>query len=70
MVAEMIKHKKKKMSLNGFCAGAVAGLVTITPAAGFVRPYYAVVFGFLGSNKFLIFYFIGIWENNFFCYFL
>ncbi len=44
------------MSLNGFCCGAVSGLVTITPASGFVSPVYAVIIGFLGWNfKFLLF---------------
>jgi Amt family ammonium transporter len=49
MFAEMIKHRRKKMSLNGFCSGAVAGLVAITPASGFVRPHYAIVFGFVAG---------------------
>jgi Amt family ammonium transporter len=48
MFAEMIKHKKHKLSLNAFCSGAITGLVVITPAAGFVRPHYALIFGFLG----------------------
>ena len=29
VVAEMIKKKSRRMSLNGFCCGAVAGLVGI-----------------------------------------
>jgi Amt family ammonium transporter len=29
----------------GLCVGAVAGLATITPAAGFVRPWAAFVIG-------------------------
>ncbi len=37
------------MSLNGFCCGAVAGLVCITPASGFTSPHYAPVFGILGA---------------------
>lgn len=48
MFAEMVKHRKIKMSLNGFCSGAVSGLVAITPAAGYVKPHFALVFGFLG----------------------
>jgi Amt family ammonium transporter len=32
-------------SILGFCSGAVAGLVVITPAAGFVSPTGAVVIG-------------------------
>jgi ammonium transporter, Amt family len=34
-----------KPSLLGLCSGLVAGLVAITPAAGFVSPRSAVVFG-------------------------
>jgi ammonium transporter, Amt family len=49
MFAEMIKGKTMRMSLNGLCAGTIAGLVTITPAAGFVTPYFSVIFGFIGA---------------------
>jgi Amt family ammonium transporter len=34
-----------KPSVLGFCSGAVAGLVVITPACGFVTPSGAVVIG-------------------------
>ena len=34
-----------KPSVLGFCSGAVAGLVVITPACGFVTPRGAVVIG-------------------------
>jgi Amt family ammonium transporter len=36
---------KQKPSVLGFCSGAVAGLVVITPAAGFVTPGSAVLIG-------------------------
>ena len=49
MFLEMIRHKTRKMSLNGFCCGVVAGLVTVTPASGSISPHYALVFGFIGS---------------------
>ena len=49
MFAEMVKHRKSKMSLNGFCAGAVAGLAVVTPSAGYIDPHYAVVCGFIGK---------------------
>lgn len=39
----------KKPTLIGACTGLVAGLVVITPAAGFVEPWAAVVMGFLVS---------------------
>jgi Amt family ammonium transporter len=39
----------KKWSTVGFCSGAIAGLVAITPASGFVPPWAAVVFGIVGA---------------------
>jgi Amt family ammonium transporter len=36
---------RKRPSLLGLCSGLVAGLVAITPAAGFVTPGAAVLFG-------------------------
>ncbi|CAO3677187.1 unnamed protein product [Rhizopus stolonifer] len=39
----------RKFSALGFCSGAVAGLVVITPAAGFVRPACSVPIGFFGT---------------------
>lgn len=38
-----------KPSLVGACIGAIAGLATITPAAGFVRPWAAFLIGFCAS---------------------
>jgi len=38
-----------KASVLGFCSGAVAGLVTITPACGFVDATGAMVAGVLGG---------------------
>jgi Amt family ammonium transporter len=38
-----------KASVLGFCSGAVAGLVTITPACGFVSINGAIVAGILGG---------------------
>ncbi|KAJ3135185.1 hypothetical protein HK101_004267 [Irineochytrium annulatum] len=35
----------RKMSGLGFCSGAVAALVAITPASGFVAPWAAIVIG-------------------------
>ena len=40
---------RRKASVLGFCTGAVAGLVTITPACGFVDPTAAIWIGFLGA---------------------
>ena len=39
-----------KASVLGFCSGAVAGLVTITPACGFVDATGAMVTGVLGGG--------------------
>lgn len=36
---------EKKWSTVGFCSGAVAGLVCITPGSGYVQPWAAVVYG-------------------------
>ena len=38
-----------KPSLLGFCSGAIAGLATITPAAGFVTPGAAIFIGILAG---------------------
>lgn len=38
-----------KPTALGFASGAIAGLVCITPAAGFVSPFWAIVIGFAGG---------------------
>ena len=45
VLIEMIVHRTWHVSLNAFCVGCLAGLVSITPACGFVRPVYALAFG-------------------------
>jgi Amt family ammonium transporter len=40
---------RKKPTVLGFCSGAVAGLVVITPGAGFVTPGSAVLIGVLAG---------------------
>jgi ammonium transporter, Amt family len=45
LAASWIRHKRP--SLLGASAGAVAGLVGITPAAGFVTPMAAIVIGLI-----------------------
>ena len=42
--------RTKKFSAIGFCCGAVAGLVAVTPAAGYVNPGYGLLIGILGSS--------------------
>ena len=41
---------KQKPTLVGFCVGAVAGLATVTPAAGFVAPQGAMLIGILAGS--------------------
>ncbi|KAJ2885762.1 hypothetical protein H4R27_001140 [Coemansia aciculifera] len=42
------RHGKKFSSFH-FCSGAISGLVAITPASGFVRPWSALVFGLISG---------------------
>lgn len=42
-------RRYKKPSVTGLLTGAVAGLVTITPACGFVAPAAAIAIGAIGS---------------------
>ena len=44
MLAEWVRHGKP--SVLGAISGAVAGLVAITPASGFVKPFPAMLIGF------------------------
>jgi Amt family ammonium transporter len=48
MTASWIRHKQP--SVLGAACGAVAGLVGITPAAGYVTPMAAIVIGFLAGG--------------------
>ena len=53
---------KKKASVLGFCSGAVAGLVVITPAAGFVDSTGAAIIGFFaGVVPFLAVFYLKAW---------
>jgi Amt family ammonium transporter len=38
-----------KPTVLGFCSGAVAGLVVVTPGAGFISPGSAIIFGLLAG---------------------
>ncbi|MCO6183733.1 ammonium transporter [Leuconostoc fallax] len=40
---------RKRITLAGITSGGIAGLVVITPAAGFVAPWAAVVMGLIGG---------------------
>ena len=48
MTASWLRHKRP--SIMGASAGAVAGLVGITPAAGFVTPMGALLIGFIAGG--------------------
>lgn len=52
-----------KASLLGAVSGAVAGLVVVTPAAGFVGPMGAIVMGLLVSP--ICFFFVSTVKNKF-----
>jgi ammonium transporter, Amt family len=41
--------QRGKPSILGACSGAVAGLVCITPAAGFVNPISGIIMGLIGG---------------------
>ncbi|KAK7001985.1 ammonium transporter [Favolaschia claudopus] len=41
---------ERKWSAVGFCSGAIAGLVAITPASGFVGVSTSVLFGFMAGT--------------------
>ncbi|KAK9479382.1 ammonium transporter AmtB-like domain-containing protein [Lipomyces japonicus] len=45
-VVDMIKYKGR-FSIVGACEGCIAGLVGITPAAGYVPVYFAALIGFV-----------------------
>ena len=47
MVSDWIRHRRP--TLLGLVSGAVAGLVAITPAAGYVSPSAAIVIGVVGG---------------------
>ena len=47
LIPEWIQHKTP--TTIGAATGAVAGLVAITPAAGYVEPWAAVIIGFAGG---------------------
>ena len=43
-------HFDRKPSFSGVLVGAVAGLATITPCAGYVEPWAAIIIGAVGST--------------------
>jgi ammonium transporter, Amt family len=63
MLAEWIRNGKP--SALGAISGAVAGLVAITPAAGFVQPMSAIIIGLIAG---VVCYFMVIKVKNWFGY--
>lgn len=61
MLAEWLKNGKP--SMLGAITGAVAGLVAITPASGFVRPLPALVIGFAAGV--ICFYMVAVVKHRF-----
>ena len=59
-VIEQVKHGKP--SLLGGVSGAVAGLVAITPAAGFAAPMTSILLGFVASA--VCFFFVTTVKNK------
>lgn len=40
---------ERKLSMIGFCSGAVSGLVSLSPSSGYVAPWAAIVCAIVGS---------------------
>lgn len=59
-LAEYSHHKK--VTALGIVSGAVAGLVAITPASGFVNPISAIVIGFVSGA--LCYFMVAIVKNK------
>jgi Amt family ammonium transporter len=47
--AIMDYRSTKGFSAFGFCAGAVVGLVCVTPGSGFISPGAGIIFGICGA---------------------
>jgi Amt family ammonium transporter len=63
MVVEWIERKKPGML--GLASGAIAGLVAVTPAAGFVNPQGALIIGLIAGAGC---YFSAVWLKKIFKY--
>lgn len=49
MVLEHFVHRKNEWSAAGFCAGAIAGLATVTPGCGYITPSVSLIYGIGGT---------------------
>ena len=58
----MIEYfKTHKFSMLGLASGALAGLVAVTPAAGFVEPWAALI---IGASSSIVCFFVLSWRSN------
>ncbi|KAF2143618.1 uncharacterized protein K452DRAFT_285653 [Aplosporella prunicola CBS 121167] len=62
VVVDYVKHGGK-FSVVGACSGAIAGLVGITPAAGFVSLWIAALIGFLTGVACALVQNLNVWLN-------
>jgi Amt family ammonium transporter len=62
VLVDYIRHRGK-FSVVGACEGAIAGLVGITPAAGFVSVWLAALIGFLTSIVCALLQNVNEWMN-------
>lgn len=53
--------KGRKFTVIGACEGTIAGLVGITPAAGYVTPWYAAAIGFVTAIVICLFENVNEW---------
>ena len=53
----------RKFSVIGACEGAIAGLVGITPAAGYVSPWCGAAIGFITGVVVCLFENVNVWLN-------
>lgn len=51
----------RKFTVIGACEGAIAGLVGITPAAGYVTVWYAAAIGFITAIVICLFEHVNVW---------
>jgi Amt family ammonium transporter len=49
LLEAVTNFSQRKVSLNAFCTGVIAGLVAITPACGFVNVSSSLVIGLVGE---------------------
>lgn len=49
VLADMVRRRSRRILMSGFCNGVIAGLVAISPAAGYVAPYFSPIFGITGK---------------------